>query len=241
MHSNYTSALIVEDDVDWDVRLKSLLKDFALSSHALMQSRESTEIAFHNLPPLSPPRVSPYGDGWDLLWLGHCGMALPPNGGVAVHYNDSSVPELQYLHSFMMSDPTPLRAYPPHTRVVMRDVSDPVCSLAYAVSRSGARKILYNLGLKAFDGPFDLILRAWCEGRSGNESSGKQLCLGVLPQLFDHHRRKGPKNRDSDIEDHGAEYREKPETLNIRFSVRMNMERILKGETQYEDQWPDTL
>lgn len=62
----------------------------------------------------------------------------------------------------------------------------------------------------------------------------------MLPQLFDHHRRKGPKSRDSDIEDHGAEYREKAETLNIRWSVRMNMGRLLKGETEYEDQWPDT-
>ncbi|MCJ1248345.1 hypothetical protein MMC30_005562 [Trapelia coarctata] len=238
VHNNYTSALIVEDDVDWDVRLKTLLKDFALSSQALTQS--PTDVAFHNLPLLPLPRISPYGDDWDLLWLGHCGMALPTTGAKAVHYNDSSVPEPQYLHSYMMSDPTPLGEYPSHTRIVMREVSDPVCSLAYAVSQSGARKILYTLGLKTFDGPFDLMLRAWCEGLNGNESNGRQVCLGVLPQLFDHHRRKGPKNWDSDIEDHGAEYREKPETLNIRWSVRMNMERILRGATEYEDQWPDT-
>lgn len=39
----------------------------------------------------------------------------------------------------------------------------------------------------------------------------------------------------------GGDYRDEPETLNIRWSVRMNMERILKGETEWEDQWPDTV
>ena len=240
MHNNYTSALIVEDDVDWDVRLKSLLKDFALSSHALAQKPDSTDISFDALAHLPPPRVSPYGDDWDLLWLGHCGMGLPKTGGKVLHYHDPSVPEPQFLHSYLRSDPTPLGIYPAHTRIVMREVSDPVCSLAYAVSQAGARKILYTLGLKTFDGPYDLMLRAWCEGLNGNASNGRQVCLGALPQLFDHHRRKGPKSRDSDISDHGAEYRDKPETLNIRWSVRMNMERILRGETEYEDQWPDT-
>jgi hypothetical protein len=86
----------------------------------------------------------------------------------------------------------------------MREVSDPVCSLAYAVSQAGARKILHALGLKTFDGPFDLMLRAWFEGLGSNKDGGRQVCLGELPQLFDHHRRRGPKSRESDIEDHGG-------------------------------------
>jgi len=73
---------------------------------------------------------------------------------MVIRYNDSSVPEPQYLHSWRLEDPTPLGTLPHHTRAVMRGVSEPVCSLAYAVSQAGAREILYALGLKTFDGPF---------------------------------------------------------------------------------------
>lgn len=235
VHNNYTSALIMEDDVDWDVRLKSLLRDFAVSSNTLAHSNASTTFEFSNLPQTTPPKVSPYGDDWDLLWLGHCGMALPPTE-IVVHSNDSSVPEPQYLYSWEKAR-SPLEEYPPHTRIVMRQSTVPVCSLAYAISQRGARKLLYGLGLKKLDAPFDVMLRAWCQGSDGYE---QQICPGVLPQLFDHHRCRGPESVDSDISKPSEGYRNKPMTLNIRWSVRMNMEKMLRGETDYDDQYPDT-
>ncbi|KAL9112353.1 MAG: hypothetical protein Q9187_007791 [Circinaria calcarea] len=226
----------MEDDVDWDVRLKYLLKDFALSAHALAQNSDSSNIEFGNLPQTTPPKISPYGDDWDLLWLGHCGMKLP-GAGLVVHSNDPSVPEPQYLHSWDKDERTPLGTYPAHTRVVMRQSTASVCSLAYAISQRGARKLLYGLGLKKLDAPFDVMLRAWCQGSDGYE---QHICPGVLPQLFDHHRRRGPKSVDSDISKPNEAYRDKPVTLNIRWSVRMNMEKMLRGETDYDDQYPDT-
>jgi GR25 family glycosyltransferase involved in LPS biosynthesis len=36
VEQNLTSALILEDDADWDVRIKPQLRDFALSSQALI-------------------------------------------------------------------------------------------------------------------------------------------------------------------------------------------------------------
>ena len=236
MHNNYSSALIVEDDVDWDVRLKTLLKDFALSHNALEQNPNTNDINFESLPPITRPKFSPYGDSWDLLWLGHCGMHLPPTG-LVIHRNDPSVPEAQYLHSWDMNERTPLAGYLHHTRVVLRQSQTPVCSLAYAVSQSGARKILYSLGLRKFDSPYDVMLRAWCQGSDGNE---RHVCPGVLPQIFDHYRRQGPKSADSDISKPSEDYRDKEETLNIRWSVRLNMDKILRGDTNYDDQYPDT-
>ena len=81
------------------------------------------------------------------------------------------------------------------------------------------------------------MLRAWCQGSDGN---GQHICPGVLPQLFDHYRRQGSKDADSDISDPQEGYREKAETLNIRWSVRLNMEKIVKGDVNYDDQYPDT-
>src|SRR5439155_16291282 len=58
---NVSSTLIMEDDADWDVALKYQLVQFAHGSRYLL-----------NTSPLDS-LFSPYGDGWDVLWLGHCG------------------------------------------------------------------------------------------------------------------------------------------------------------------------
>jgi hypothetical protein len=102
---NLSSALIFEDDADWDVRLRDQLRNFALSSRALTQPLAGVEpftyadatyphpsdtspaslndFAFDSLPATVAPASSPYGDEWDVLWLGHCGMHFPfANGKV---------------------------------------------------------------------------------------------------------------------------------------------------------------
>ncbi len=161
-----------------------------------------------------------------------------PTSGLAVHHNDQSVLQPQYLHSWDMNERNPLESYPHHTRVVMRQSTIPVCSLAYAISQRDAQKLLYALGLKKLDAPFNVILRAWCQGSEGF-ADVSQVCPGVIPQLFDHYRRQGPKSADSDISKPKSDVREHPVTLNIRWSVRMNMERIVRGDTNYEDQYSD--
>ena len=233
---NLTSALIIEDDVDWDVRLRLSRRDFALSTDALLRAPTTANLNFNHLPSTPVLNESPYGDGWDVLWLGHCGMKLPTDSGLVIHENDVTVPETQYLRSWDVNEPTPLQGLPKHTRVVMHQ-EEGTCSLAYTVTQSGARRILYSLGLRRLDDAFDLMLRRWYEGTDGEESN---ICIGVLPQLFDHHRRKGPGNIDSDISAPNSEYRHSAYTNNIRWSVRMNMNKILRGDTSYDDQFPDT-
>lgn len=226
----------MEDDVDWDTRLKDILKDYARSSNALLNSTPGDAIAFDNLPLKPAPAASPYGDGWDVLWLGHCGMDFAPAGSRIIHFNDATVPETQYLRSWDNKAETPLAVYPNHTRVAM-PLSEGVCSLAYAVSQKGARSILHSIGLEQLDDAFDIMLRHFCVGSNGRQA---HRCLGVLPQIFDHHWRKVSSSSDSDIEDHGTSTREKADTPNIRWSVRLNMDRLLSGETMLEDQYPDT-
>ncbi|CAN8096967.1 unnamed protein product [Discula destructiva] len=81
---NLSSALIMEDDADWDIRIKDQLRDFATATNALTQplagistfadptypqpTDDSTlELDFHQLPRVASPTKSPYGDQWDLL------------------------------------------------------------------------------------------------------------------------------------------------------------------------------
>lgn len=61
---NYSSALIMEDDSDWDVRIH---EQAALVAEAV-----------RNLTvPKTETREWPWGEDWDVLWLGHCGERLP--------------------------------------------------------------------------------------------------------------------------------------------------------------------
>ncbi|KAH0566197.1 hypothetical protein GP486_000411 [Trichoglossum hirsutum] len=267
VRENISTALIMEDDADWDARIRQQLRDFALSSRSLIQplisdkskyadptypsphsmTNSPLDLKFDALPSTTQPLSSPYGDGWDVLWLGHCGVNFPdtepadsaeksknlPKGRV-VHLNDETVPEPRYLKMHAEYE-DPLEMYPPHSRIVHHAMGS-ICSLVYAVTQASARRILYNMGIKSFEAPFDLMLRDHCQG-SGVRSY--HPCLTVQPQLFNHHRPAGKKSSESDISDHGTGYREKPITKFIRWSVRMNLERYLNGEEDYEDQFPD--
>jgi len=261
---NLTSALILEDDADWDVRIKEQLFEYAYTSRALLQPlsndpsthadstypnpQDATSpgpiIDFNQLPSTINPTTSPYGDNWDVLWLGHCGMSFPtasskaaanvPKGRV-VRLDDPTVPERQYLHT-VFSDDDLKSEYPSHTRLT-HHVSDAACSLGYAISQAGARRLLYWLGLMEMTTAFDLELRHFCEGSDGKPYHN---CLTVQPGLFQHHRPAGNKTFESDISSHGTEYREKPVTEMIRWSLRMNVETLLASKTDFVDQFPDT-
>ncbi|KAK2776131.1 hypothetical protein FQN53_002862 [Emmonsiellopsis sp. PD_33] len=268
--NNLSTALIIEDDADWDVRIKSQLQDFALSARALLQplpSSPSSQSSWYadptyvdpvkspgmppamdlnNLPRTVPPKTSPYGDEWDVLWLGHCGAQFPnpalesksalsnqlPRGRV-VYHNDATVPGPEHLVVLPSADD--LRAtYPPHTRVTHHAMGS-ICSLAYAVSQRGARRLLYELGVKQFDSAYDIMLRDVCEGANGR---ARGVCLTVQPQLFNHHRPRGRGRFHSDISEHADGVYENASTQMIRWSTRMNLAKLVEGRTDFDDGYP---
>ncbi|GAB1316338.1 hypothetical protein MFIFM68171_06548 [Madurella fahalii] len=190
---NVTSALILEDDADWDIRLKAQMQIFAHAARAFTQPRHrrgggdplssqyrdhpSPSVPITHLPSLPNPQLTPYGDAWDVLWLGHCGTSFPsgapPNSintapasplRVAIPA-DPTVPAPQHLkpHPFALADPL-AELYPPHTRVVHLS-NGTTCTQAYAVSQRGARKLLYRFGLaERLTKGWDLVLGDWCDG-----------------------------------------------------------------------------
>ena len=133
--NNLSSALIVEDDADWDVGLKTQLTQFALGSRHFLDASSSE------------PR-SPYGDGWDMLWFGYCAQSEPTKKPFSrfIITNDTTVRSPD--HRLHMWNPEPSLTYDlPHnktTRVVYRSAGG-ICSFAYALSYTGARKYISNL------------------------------------------------------------------------------------------------
>ncbi|KAJ4371566.1 hypothetical protein N0V83_004785 [Neocucurbitaria cava] len=132
----------------------------------------------------------PYGRDWDILWLGHCGTSLPQHNSSSPSTPNSVSSRLMLLDDPTVPDPSKLRPshtapldsissiYPPHTRVYHR-TQNTLCTLAYAVTQRGARKILYEHGLRNFDKGYDfaLISHFWPEG--GKTGGGKSDIMSV--------------------------------------------------------------
>ncbi|KAJ3499003.1 hypothetical protein NLG97_g683 [Lecanicillium saksenae] len=261
IRQNLTSVLILEDDADWDVRIHEQLRDFALSTRALIQplagsspsspsyadptfldpsQPDPREISFDSLPMTVPPRQSPYGDDWDLLWVGNCGLHFPfassqtiPKGRV-IHHNDKTVAPKKDLWS--INKPfTLVDDYPAHTRAVSH-AQEGVCTLGYALSHRGARRIMQEVALKPVTDAYDILLRFFCEGRHGRRQG---VCVAPQPPYFHHHRPAGPRSSMSDIGDHGTEYNKESRTDMVRWSVRLNSDLIIDGRTDYVEQYPD--
>lgn len=305
---NLTTALIMEDDVDWDIRIRQNLQRFALASRFLSKEKaplssnpqfpiekrpntETPENSFHilneneigtTLPsiPLSsvysaspqppPHSSSPYGNpaDFDILWIGHCGAGFPrsPNteknqpvtaaNVMLTQTDDDTVPSGRHLkaHPFQGTLDPLASAYPPHTRIFHRATGGELCTVAYAVSQRGARRLLHQFGVKGWNGIFDSELGRWCAGEDPDmgphappapPAGGKaarqakdRICLTSQPPIFAHHH---PQQGESDIGGLGGGYAKKFETKYLRLSVRMNLERIVHGARDRDlvDQWPD--
>ena len=106
LDSGYETALILEDDVDWDIRLRST--QIPLAAKAIRSV----------LPPSYPAYYWGNPLGWDLLYIGHCGDYFKPlSTGVGVGhihpenlaeiphvlFHDGSLPTRHDLHPFTAS------------------------------------------------------------------------------------------------------------------------------------------
>ncbi|KAH6652066.1 hypothetical protein BKA67DRAFT_537910 [Truncatella angustata] len=240
------SALIMEDDMDWDVRLKPQLERVAQGARALLGSASNP--------------TSPYGDDWDILWLGHCGEVFPelldenkgkPADDAGLKYmqrkfvieNDLTVPPLDKVTGLI-----DFKQSPEHTRFV-HITAAPICTFAYALSQRGARKVLFDLSVDHLNGPFDNSLAWLCRravssmGSTDPKAAGDRgldaKCISVTPPVFFHHKAKGLISGDSDIQTVAdSKIREKGSTENIVWSARSNIRNMIMGtrmESQYEE------
>ncbi|KAG0651906.1 hydroxylysine galactosyltransferase 1 [Hyphodiscus hymeniophilus] len=250
---NLSSILILEDDADWDIRIMDQLHDFALAAQAitqpllrvypagnLFQSRTKNDIPFEKLPQTVSPEHSPYGDNWDLLWLGHCGVAVPkPTGdrstGRVVMLDDPTVPVKKSLSNNLVGND--LGEYPDHTRLVHHATMG-LCTQSYAITQAGARELMMSVGVEKMN-TIDFGLREWCDGTSGRDP---HLCLATQPAVFQPHRKAGPQKGDSDIDTaaHGDGVRKEAMTEVVRWSTILNWKALLRGERDFVDQYPDS-
>ena len=153
-----STALILEDDADWDVRIH---RTMAAVSLAVRDLTEET---------LSPRAGLSYGTAWDLLWLGHCGDNIPSSR--IVSFPDITAPLRSQFNGWNPA----IQQLPEHTRLV--HYSDgPICTYAYAVTHSAAWRILdYPIQGEAYD----VRLSVGCRE--------DLRCITVNPEIFQEHR-----------------------------------------------------
>ncbi|KAF2467842.1 uncharacterized protein BDR25DRAFT_291245 [Lindgomyces ingoldianus] len=174
-----TTALILEDDVDWDIRLLSSQIPLAASSIRHLLSNSSTP------HPFSPSTSTAYWSDpstWEILYLGHCGDFLPPSSLATyahVAYQDSSVPPLSSLYP-ATSQALGVLGVPESTRLTHRSHS-PFCTFGYAVTRASAQRILDSYATEGEGGcqAFDVRILEACRDHGW-------LCYSISPELFHH-------------------------------------------------------
>ncbi|KIW22001.1 uncharacterized protein PV07_12599 [Cladophialophora immunda] len=221
-----STALIFEDDADWDVALKHQLVQFARGSRFIL-SAPGEELA----------TLSPYGDDWDILWLGHCGTSILPDEHrrFFVIPNDPTV-EPPHLRQENYHEPNTShwRTGPDggsRTRIVFRS-GNAACTAAYAISQKGAKKALYYLSMVPYNDPIDLRLAALCKS--------KVKCISPWPQLVGVSWPTGNAAKWSDIgygPDSEATVQE-GKSLHLMYSVRQNLPNMLEGQTVFDSQYP---
>ncbi|ESZ92476.1 glycosyltransferase family 25 protein [Sclerotinia borealis F-4128] len=173
------TALILEANVDWDMRIKDQLEE--LGKH---------------MPGASKTR--PYGLEWDMLYTGPS-LHLPDeaNLGPAIRYRDKTVGTLdrsgwdRLEANWVARDLVAYQAQD-HERIVHRAYTT-YATTSYMVTLDGARRILYQLGLNQQSAPVDVD---FFEALHRRELNG----LIVVPPLMQQWKT-GDAAKDSDILD----------------------------------------
>ena len=154
------TALILEDDVDWDVRIRSQMRDVSDNVRN-----------FTHTPDAEP---APYGRNWDVLWIGHCGEASE-FGAPRLEYPDPTLLDRAQYEGWNKKYLNMTEG----NRAVQHAVL-PVCTFGYAMTRMGAEKILDWAG-KGQEEAFDARLFQGCKYKHLD-------CVVVNPELMHHYQ-----------------------------------------------------
>lgn len=226
MDERLNSAIIMEDDVDWDVSLKRQLQNFATAARALQGVQ-------------NPQSDSPYGDDWDILWLGHCRMECKTDKPFYLTPNDPTLPNA--YHALRGQENPPGFDVPRDGRVICH-AAHCVCSAFYAISFEGAKKVLAALSVNPMElgsqlptgEQYDIVLGIMCR-------HGHLRCYAPFPSLTGYFSPAGPLGKTSDIHPN-EDLSDGPRTVTSRglmYSTLVNIHRILRGERTVRATWED--
>ncbi|KAL4924534.1 uncharacterized protein BDV17DRAFT_295304 [Aspergillus undulatus] len=227
VENKYATALVMEDDADWDVTIRPQLREIARGVRELSGNHKA-------------PRKEPYGANWDLLWLGGCATVQGKNETELYAIPDDpttiSVDRRGPWDGPIGPSDTWKNQHPDisidSTRFVYR-AGHGCCLYGYAVTYEGARKILAALSLER-SAEVDNSLGDLCGGKNGRQQI---RCFGVYPNVIGTFKPAGPNSRSSDIQNYTTDEWRQAESWNMVYSTRMNLQRLVAGEETVYSQW----
>ncbi|KAI1800250.1 glycosyltransferase family 25 protein [Daldinia bambusicola] len=170
--SGYETAFIVEDDVDWDVRIKAEMRLVSDNVRAYTAAAEDDP--------------APFGTAWDVLWLGHCGSSIVDDDN-NVNNSNNFLPRPRVFADDSRCETSLYSGW--SKRFIREKLAEgyrqvqavhlTVCTFGYGVTRRGARKMVPLLS-RGGNEAFDIALSGYCR-------NGELQCIVVNPQLFNHY------------------------------------------------------
>ncbi|KAF2714386.1 glycosyltransferase family 25 protein [Pleomassaria siparia CBS 279.74] len=216
------SALVMEDDADWDVLLKAQLTEVARGTRFLQDVKGATH--------------SPYGDNWNVISLGHSGLnnKFTSDQKYWVTPNDPTVIAPRRQRWSRKPDLSAPALGGDFTRVV-HEVSRMTGLGAYGISLKGAARVLFDQSIMPNAQSIDVAVSQLCRYDHWNQA----FCLGAYPMVFGHYRAIGPVDKDSDrratnydadVAPPPVRQRLEPESTLLVYPASINIPRFLKNE-----------
>jgi hypothetical protein len=139
--NNIQTALIIEDDVDWDENIKEIM---SLFNHQLQHN--------NTLRPHPQQRkcdaTQMYGCNWDLHFVGQCQYGPHPTDRRHIEYHDPHVPVLSSFEDNFRAELSEFwnKTLAESAVRIISPTYSPLCTMGYAMSLRGAKRSLYQIG-----------------------------------------------------------------------------------------------
>lgn len=183
LESGLETVLILEDDVDWDIHLRTTQIPAAAAAIRKLSSGQ-TEPAGHLE---FKPELNNYwgiSSTWDMLYLGHCGDIFKPSSWSfripRVMYEDKTLPARKDMHPYTQKFLESIDI-PVDTRVIHQSVF-PLCTFGFALTRNAAWRLLNEIAFRESDGgtmAYDVRVLEACRDFGFR-------CWSANPELFHH-------------------------------------------------------
>ncbi|KAK4544192.1 hypothetical protein LTR36_004402 [Oleoguttula mirabilis] len=183
LESGLETVMILEDDVDWDIHVRTTQIPAAAAAIRKLtseQTKPTGELKY------KPDLNNYWGNSstWDILYLGHCGDIFKPSSWSfrvpRVMYEDKTLPPRKDMHPYTQKFLQSIEV-PEDTRVIHRSVF-PLCTFGFALTRNAASRLLNEIATREPDGgsmAYDVRVLEACRDFGFR-------CWSANPELFHH-------------------------------------------------------
>ncbi|GKZ69465.1 hypothetical protein AnigIFM50267_004674 [Aspergillus niger] len=227
-HVDFIDGLILDEDSAKELNDSEDFETVSVSRpHANAVQRivadgiaSSQQIPKINAPERNATTDSPYGDSWDVLWIGHCGMKCNSSSPVQVMPHDITAMPSRYLPPYLYDAP----AGTGNNVRMSCIIEKAACSAAYAITYGASQKILAALTRLTDDDNLDFpdLLSELCY-------NGSLECYSSYPSLVGRWKSSRKEEYSSD-NDQEAVDRQMSRSSGVMYSTLGNIEHILGGE-----------